>query len=185
MDTLVGKLCNAKFLLIFSDEETNSSTSCMIWGWVNCKECSFLVNYFFKVNAHARAHTHSILSTVLKLWVWHEIWRSSFQGPLNRTLILAVCTGYFKAATVMSVWLMRQSFLSSLIWVWLPFFTSAEWRSRNRTWMAKEQGEIGRPVPSPALPCARVSARHSICHLRLEVPRLQTISTEQVCIYSA
>ncbi len=30
MDTLVGKLCNAKFLLIFSDEETNSSTSCMI-----------------------------------------------------------------------------------------------------------------------------------------------------------
>uniref|UniRef100_A0A8C2G1C3 Homeobox protein cut-like n=1 Tax=Cyprinus carpio TaxID=7962 RepID=A0A8C2G1C3_CYPCA len=37
----------------------------------------------------------------------------------------------------------------------------------------------GRPVPLPTLPCARVSARHSICHLRLEVPGLQAISTEQ------
>ncbi|XP_073685339.1 homeobox protein cut-like 1 [Garra rufa] len=35
------------------------------------------------------------------------------------------------------------------------------------------------PFLHPPCPVPRVSARHSICHLRLEVPRLQTISTEQ------
>ncbi len=32
-DPLVRKLCNATFPQICSDEETNSSTSCMAWGW--------------------------------------------------------------------------------------------------------------------------------------------------------
>ncbi len=36
-DTLVGIWCNAKFLQICSDEETNSSTSWMVCGWVNLK----------------------------------------------------------------------------------------------------------------------------------------------------
>ncbi len=34
-DQSVSKRCNAKFLQICSDEETNSSTSWMTWGWVN------------------------------------------------------------------------------------------------------------------------------------------------------
>ncbi len=33
-DPLVSKWCNATFLQICSDEETNSSTSWMAWGWV-------------------------------------------------------------------------------------------------------------------------------------------------------
>ncbi len=35
---LVSKWCNATFLQICSDEETNSSTSWMAWGWVNCQQ---------------------------------------------------------------------------------------------------------------------------------------------------
>ncbi len=34
-DPLVSKWCNAKFIQICSDKETNSSTSWMAWGWVN------------------------------------------------------------------------------------------------------------------------------------------------------
>ncbi len=34
-DLLVSKWCKATFLQICSDEETNSSTSWMAWGWVN------------------------------------------------------------------------------------------------------------------------------------------------------
>ncbi len=33
-DPLVSKWCNAKFLQLWSDEETNSSTSWMTWAWV-------------------------------------------------------------------------------------------------------------------------------------------------------
>ncbi len=34
-DPLVSKWCNATFLQICSNEETNSSTSWIAWGWVN------------------------------------------------------------------------------------------------------------------------------------------------------
>ncbi len=37
-DQLVSKWCNAKFLQICSDEETNSSTSWMAWRWVNFQQ---------------------------------------------------------------------------------------------------------------------------------------------------
>ncbi len=37
-DPLVNKWWNAKFLQICSDEETNSSTSWMAWGWVNTEQ---------------------------------------------------------------------------------------------------------------------------------------------------
>ncbi len=47
-DPLVSKWCNATFLQICSDEETNSSTSWMAWRWVNVQKififglnCSF------------------------------------------------------------------------------------------------------------------------------------------------
>ncbi len=39
-DPLVSRWCEPKYFQICSDEETNSSTSWMAWGWVNCK-------YFF------------------------------------------------------------------------------------------------------------------------------------------
>ncbi len=35
---LVSKWCNATFLQICSDEETNSSPSWMTWGWVNFQQ---------------------------------------------------------------------------------------------------------------------------------------------------
>ncbi len=38
---LVNQWCNATFLQICSDEETNSSTSRMAWGWVHYSKCSF------------------------------------------------------------------------------------------------------------------------------------------------
>ncbi len=37
-DPLMSKWCDAKFLQICSDEETNSSASWMTWGWVNCQQ---------------------------------------------------------------------------------------------------------------------------------------------------
>ncbi len=44
-DPLVSKWCKATFLQICSDEETNSSTFWMTWGWVNVH---FWENYSFK-----------------------------------------------------------------------------------------------------------------------------------------
>ncbi len=40
-DPLVNKRCDAKFLQNCSNEETNSSTSCMSWRWVNLKKIIF------------------------------------------------------------------------------------------------------------------------------------------------
>ncbi len=42
-DPLESKWCNAKFLQICSDQEINSSTSCMAWGWVNIQQISIFV----------------------------------------------------------------------------------------------------------------------------------------------
>ncbi len=42
-DSLVSKLCNATFLQICSDAETNSSTFWMAWVWVNVQQTSILV----------------------------------------------------------------------------------------------------------------------------------------------
>ncbi len=44
-DPLVNKWCNATFLQIYSDEETNSSTSWIAWGWVHFQQ---IFIYFFK-----------------------------------------------------------------------------------------------------------------------------------------
>ncbi len=45
-DPLVNKWCNAKFLQICSEKETNSSTSWMARWWVNFKQISFLGEQF-------------------------------------------------------------------------------------------------------------------------------------------
>ncbi len=37
-DPLVSKWCNAKFLQMCFDEQTNSSKSWMAWGWVNVQQ---------------------------------------------------------------------------------------------------------------------------------------------------
>ncbi len=47
-EPLVSKWCNAIFLQICSDEETNSSTSWMAWGLVQFKQILFLGELFLK-----------------------------------------------------------------------------------------------------------------------------------------
>ncbi len=96
-DTLVSKWCNAKFLQICSDEETNSSTSWMAWGWVNFKHISiFWVNNSFKrgMKSHiklitaklqptcGKASSSSLVRAMLgrgREWLW--LWGSS--SPLS------------------------------------------------------------------------------------------------------
>ncbi len=51
---LVSKWCNAKFVQICSNEETNYSTSQMAWGWVN--HMNYWLNHSFKPDPPA-GHT--------------------------------------------------------------------------------------------------------------------------------
>ncbi len=79
---LVSEWCNATFLQICSDEETNSSTSLMVWWWVH-----FWVNYSFKCIFIYRAvnELHVFVPSVrigcvlwllyggvwVRLWIWN------------------------------------------------------------------------------------------------------------------
>ncbi len=47
-DPLVSKWCNATFLQICSNEETNSSTSWMAWGWLIVRKFSLLGKLFLQ-----------------------------------------------------------------------------------------------------------------------------------------
>ncbi len=80
-DPLVSKWCNAKFLQICSDEETNSSTSWMAWKWVEFSKYSFLgellniplitmdlMDFSIK-ECKLKLLKHSILT----LWCWGSI----------------------------------------------------------------------------------------------------------------
>ncbi len=49
-DAMVSKWCNAKFLQICSDKETNSSTSCIAWGWVHFQKI-FIFGWTFPLSA--------------------------------------------------------------------------------------------------------------------------------------
>lgn len=116
--------------------------------------------------------------------VWHKrSGISSFPRPIKSYPVLVVCFAWDILSTHSHGRLTKATIIPviSLCGCGCHIFTSAEWQCPKRARMYVR----GCPVPSPTPSCARVSAHHSICHLRLEVPRLQTISTEQVCIYSA
>lgn len=116
--------------------------------------------------------------------VWHKRSDiSSFPRPIKSYPVLVVCIAWDILSTHSQGRLTKATIIPviSLFGCGCHIFTSAEWQCPKRARMYV----CGCPVPSPTLSCARVSAHHSICHLRLEVPRLQTISTEQFCIYSA
>ncbi len=49
-DPMVSKWCNAKFLQICSDKETNSSTSCIAWGRVHFQQI-FIFGWTFPLSA--------------------------------------------------------------------------------------------------------------------------------------
>ncbi len=66
-DQLVSESCNAKFLQIFCNKETNSSTSWMPWGWEISANFPFLVNYSFKVIFVGGAKTNQRKLTILCL----------------------------------------------------------------------------------------------------------------------
>ncbi len=67
---LVNTWCNAKFLQICFEEETNSSTSWMAWGWAHFQ---FRVNYSFK-------------------WIFYGPWENQSFALFLRSLIM--CTSY-------------------------------------------------------------------------------------------
>ncbi len=46
-DPLVSKRCNAKFLNISLDEETNSATSWMAWGWIHFQQIFILGKFLW------------------------------------------------------------------------------------------------------------------------------------------
>ncbi len=61
LDPLVSKWCNDTFLQICSDEETDSSTFWMAWGWVHNNS----VNYTFKIETYS---LELLIVYVLIIW---------------------------------------------------------------------------------------------------------------------
>ncbi len=92
-DTLISKWLQCKVLQIFSDEETNSSTSWMTWGWVHFQQMLFFcVNYSF--NNHC----------VSKIWARFVIWCFCFSSPF--VVILCLYCSRLACFRVVTVWLL-------------------------------------------------------------------------------
>ncbi len=90
--TLVSNWCNAKFLQICSDQETNSSTFWMAWGWVHFQQISIFgwtipLSEVWKVTLNllptcGKASSSSLVRAMLgrgREWLW--LWGSS--SPLS------------------------------------------------------------------------------------------------------
>ncbi len=76
-DPLVSKWCNAAFLQICSDEETNSSTSWMAWGWVH---------FHFWMDYSCEGHTGLFLFPCSsRIWriSWIASWLRAFPSMLK------------------------------------------------------------------------------------------------------
>ncbi len=85
-DNLVSKWSNAKFLQIFSGEETNPSISWMTWGWVILSKLSVWVNYSFnkfktyKQLKSAETNLPHLNHDIWSFWAT-EIWLSVCKFP--------------------------------------------------------------------------------------------------------
>ncbi len=69
-DQLVSKWYNAKFIQNWSNENTNSSTSWMAWGWINTASVHFWMNYPFKCLPRLLAPGHLKVGSGNGLNLW-------------------------------------------------------------------------------------------------------------------
>ncbi len=72
-DPLVSKWCYVTVLQICSNEEINSSTSSMAWGWVHfSSKCSIYgeLQYSFKENGSSMVLSKNVLSSCADRWLF-------------------------------------------------------------------------------------------------------------------
>ncbi len=65
---LVTKWCNAQFFQICSDEQTNSSTSWMAWGWEHFQQVFFLFRWIIPLISNL-CHDKTVVRRSLKVHI--------------------------------------------------------------------------------------------------------------------
>ncbi len=125
-DPLVSKWRNATFLQICSDEETNSSTSWIDWGWVNFQQM-FVSHSSFCFTPLSHSVFIFLSRWLCSLWLW--------------SWLVWMCSGLDRRpqSACWSCRRLRRNMVWGIRWVWAPIRKDTP-NSVNRTQNTRSTG---------------------------------------------